>query len=143
MEITGVTREADGSGSDGERRLNKGLPDEEEGHQAAPAAGAVGFAKEDVGAAGFGHGGAEFGPDEAVERGEERAGEPGDEGLRAAHGFDDEGTDDERADADDLNHVEGDGFLEAEAALERFFFGAGGVWGQVGAQIHGFGENNK
>src|SRR5579863_6864801 len=32
MEVTGVTREADGSGSDGERRLDEGLPHEEEGH---------------------------------------------------------------------------------------------------------------
>jgi hypothetical protein len=32
--------------------------------------------------------------------------------------LDDEGTDDEGADADDLDHVERDGFLEAEAALE-------------------------
>jgi len=118
MEIAGVASEADGGGSDGERRLNEGLPDEEERHQASPAAGAVGFAKEDISAAGFGHGGAEFGPDEAVESGEKRAGEPGDEGLGAAHGFDDEGADDERANADDLDHVEGDGFLEAEAALE-------------------------
>ena len=118
MKIACVAREADGGGGDGEWRLNKGLPDEEEGHQASPAAGAVGFAKEDVGAPGFRHGGAEFGPDETIKRGEKRAGEPGDEGLRAAHGFDDEGADDEGADAYDFNHVEGDGFLEAEAALE-------------------------
>ena len=118
MEVSGVTRKSDGSGSNGERRLDESLPDEEERHQASPAAGAVGFAEENVGAARLGHGGAEFGPDEAVERGEESAGEPGNEGLWAAHGFDDEGTDDERADADDLDHVEGDGFLEAEAALE-------------------------
>ncbi len=118
MEISSIAREADGSGSYGERGLDEGLPDEEEGHQASPAAGAVGFAKKHVGAAGFGHGGAEFGPDEAVERGKQRAGQPRDEGLRAAHGFDDQGADDERADADDLDHVQGDGFLEAEAALE-------------------------
>src|ERR1700675_1296381 len=115
MEISGVARKADGSGSDGEGRLAEGLPDEEERHQASPAAGAVGFAKKDVGAAGFGHGGAEFGPDETIESGEERAGKPGDEGLRAAHGFDDEGADNERADADDLDPVQRDGFLEAEA----------------------------
>src|ERR1700739_2900078 len=119
MKIACVAREADGGGSDGERGLDEGLPDEEERHEASPAAGAVGFAKEDVSAAGLGHGGAEFGPDEAVESGEERAGQPGNEGLAAAPGFDDEGADDERADADNFDHVEGDGFLEAEAALER------------------------
>src|SRR5258706_6927839 len=119
MEIASVAREADGGGSDGEWGLDKGLPDEEERHQASPAAGAIGFAEENVGAARFGHGGAEFGPDESVEGGEESAGEPGNEGLWAAHGFDDERTDDEGADADDLDHVEVDGFLEAEAALER------------------------
>src|SRR6267378_4724400 len=118
MEIASVAREADGRGSDGERGLDESLPDEEEGHQTSPAAGTIGFAKEDVSAACFGHGGAEFGPDEAVEGGEESACEPGNEGLWAAHGFDDEGADHERADADDLDHVEGDGFLEAEAALE-------------------------
>src|SRR5208283_159012 len=118
MKISGVACKADGSGGDGERGLDEGLPDEEERHEAAPAAGAVGFAKEDVSAAGFGHGGAEFGPDEAVEGGEKRAGEPGDEGLRAAHGFDDEGADDKGADADDLDHVEGDSFFQAEAAFE-------------------------
>src|ERR1700722_5488336 len=119
MKVSGIAREADGSRSDGERRLDEGLPDKEEGHQASPAAGAVGFAEEDVGAAGFGHGGAEFGPDEAIEGGQERAGKPGNEGLRAAHGFDDQRTDDERADADDLDHVERYGFLEAQAALKR------------------------
>src|SRR6266436_10448696 len=102
MEIASVAREADGGGSDRERSLDEGLPDEEEGHQASPAAGAVGFAEENVGAADFGHGGAEFGPDESVEGGEESAGEPGNEGLWAAHGFDDERTDHERADGDDL-----------------------------------------
>src|SRR5579859_7427909 len=119
MKITSVTRETDGGGSYRKRSLNKSLPDEQEGHQATPAAGAVGFTEEDVGAACLGHGGAEFGPDEAIERGEERAGEPGDEGLRAAHGLDDQGTDDKRTNADDLDHVEGDGFFQAEAALER------------------------
>src|SRR5258708_7744417 len=118
MEIASVAREADGRGSDGERGLDEGLPDEEEGHQASPAAGAIGFAKEDVGAAGFGHGGAEFGPDESVEGGEKSAGEPGNEGLWAAHGFDDKGAEHERSDADHFQHVEGDGFLEPEGAGE-------------------------
>src|SRR5215472_191 len=118
MKITRVTREADGGGSNGKRRLHKGLPDKEEGHEASPAAGAVGFAEKDISAAGLGHGGAEFGPDEAVERGEQRTGQPGDERLRAAHGFNDQRTDHERADAHDFNHVEGNGFLQAEAALE-------------------------
>src|SRR5882724_5421922 len=77
MEISGIARETDGSGSDGERGLDKGLPDEEERHEASPAARAVGFAKEDIGATGFGHGGTEFGPDEAVESGEKSASEPG------------------------------------------------------------------
>src|SRR5580700_9531429 len=58
MKIACVAREADGGGSNGEWCLDECLPDEEEGHEAAPAAGAIGFAKEDVGAAGFGHGGA-------------------------------------------------------------------------------------
>src|SRR5882757_739551 len=118
MEIASVAREADGGGSDREGSLDEGLPDEEEGHQTSPASGAIGFTKEDVSAAGFGHGGAEFGPDESVEGGEESACEPGNEGLWAAHGFDDERTDDKRTDADDLDHVEGDGFFEAEAAFE-------------------------
>jgi len=119
MKVSGITGKADGGGSNRERRLDERLPDEEKGHEAAPAAGTVGFAKENIGAAGFGHGGAELGPDETVECGEKRAGEPGDKGLRPAHGFDDEGADDERADADDFDHVEGDGFFQAEAALER------------------------
>src|SRR5258705_12389420 len=104
MEIASVAREADGGGSDREGSLDKGLPDEEERHEAAPAAGAIGFAEENVGAARFGHGGAEFGPDESVEGGEESAGEPGNEGLWAAKGFDGGGTDDEGADAGDLDH---------------------------------------
>src|SRR5260370_22794481 len=113
MEIASVAREADGRRSDGKRGLDKGLPDEEEGHQASPAAGAIGFAKEDVSAAGFGHGGAEFGPDESVEGGEESAGEPGNEGLRDAHGFDYVGDDHQRADPNGVHRVGGAGFLEA------------------------------
>src|SRR5260221_2442114 len=118
MEISGIARETDGSGSDGERGLDKGLPDEEEGHQTSPAARAVGFAKEDIGAAGLGHGGAEFGPDEAIERGEKRASEPRDEGLRAAHSPDHEGNDDQRDQSEDLDHGKRYGIRHAEAALE-------------------------
>ncbi len=90
VKISGVTCKSDGSGSYGKWRLHEGLPDKEEGHQAAPAAGPVGFSQKNISATGFGHSGAEFGPDEAIESGEERAREPGDERLRSAHGFDDQ-----------------------------------------------------
>ena len=53
-----------------------------------------------------------------VPRAPRLAGEPGDESLRSTHGFDDERTGDERADADDLDHVESDGFLQTQAAFE-------------------------
>ena len=77
------------------------------------------------------------------ERSEKRTTEPSQEALRAAHLADNDGADDKGADTDDLDHVERDGFFQAEAALEGFFFVAGGGWGRVSAQIHRFGENNK
>ena len=55
MEITGVAREADRGRSNGKRSGHKDLPDKQERHHAAPAAGPVGFAQEYVGAACFGH----------------------------------------------------------------------------------------
>ena len=114
----GVILEADGSGRDRQRRLDQRLTDEKEGHETSPFLGAVGFAKKNVGAAGFGHCRAKFRPDERVEGGDEGAGEPGDQRLRPAHGFDDERTRDERADAHNLDHVEGDRFFQAETALQ-------------------------
>ena len=70
VQVSGVARKANGSGSNRKRSLHKSLPDKEERHQTPPAAGAVGFAEEHIGAAGSGHGGTELRPDEAVERGQ-------------------------------------------------------------------------
>src|SRR5271169_6327297 len=71
MEIARITRESDGSGSDRKGSLHERLPDKKEGHQAAPAAGAIGLAQKHVGSASLGHGGAKFGPDEAIESSQE------------------------------------------------------------------------
>ena len=99
------------------------MPDEEERHEAAEAVWPVGFAQKNVGAAGLRHCRAEFGPDAAVDERERGADDPGEDALRAVHGADDEGDDDEWADADHERHVEGGGFEEAEAAFEFFGFG--------------------
>ena len=56
----GIIGEADGGGGDGERRLNQGLPNEQERHEATPFLRTVGFAQEDICAACFGHGSASF-----------------------------------------------------------------------------------
>src|ERR1700676_532575 len=132
MQIACIACEANGSGGNRERRLHKSLPDEQERQQTAPTRRTVGFTQEDVSAAGFGHRCAELGPHEAIECGEKRAGQPGDHSLRTAHGADDQGADDERSDADDLDHIEGDGFFEAETALE-----GGGIGGSGGRHEKG------
>lgn len=93
------------------------MEDEKEGEEAARGAGVDG-AQEAVGATGFGHGGAEFGPDEAVTEGEERAEDPAEHGLRAAHGGEEEGEGDEGADADHVEHVDGHGAGEGKRAGE-------------------------
>ena len=122
-EIYGVVGEAESAGGDTERRLKQRLPDVEEGHQAAEAIGTVGFAQENVAAACLRHGGAEFGPDAAIERREDGADDPREDALRAAHGADDERNDDEGADADHERHIQGGGFDEAQTAFEFFGFG--------------------
>ncbi len=123
IQIRGVLRESDGAGGKAERSLNQRLPDKQKGHQAAHAVGSIRFPKKDVAAAGQGHGGTQLRPYEAVEQGEHGAGGPSKQALRSAHVLDDQGNDDEGSDADHLDHVERDGFFEAEAALERATWG--------------------
>src|SRR5260370_12821757 len=60
VEIRSVLRETDGAGSEAQGSLNQRLPDEQEGHQSAHAAGAVGFAKENVATPGKRHSRAQF-----------------------------------------------------------------------------------
>src|SRR5262249_6634857 len=116
--IAGIFGEANRSRSHGERSVYQGRQNEEERHEAAPFWRAVGLAKKNISTAGFGHSRAELRPNEAIESGEQPASEPGEQRLRTGHGFDDEGTRDERADAHDLDHVQGDGFFQAEAAFQ-------------------------
>jgi len=59
--------------------LEQSLPDEEEGHQAAPAAGAVGFAEEERKCRRPWAWRRQVRTRRSRERGEKRAGEPGDE----------------------------------------------------------------
>ncbi len=123
----GVLGEADASGGDGERGGDGELDDEEEAEEAAEGCAAgllsgcgagVDGPEEVVGASGFGHGGAEFGPGEAVDEGEEGAEDPAEHGLGAAHGAEDEREGDEGADADHVEHVQRDGSAEREGAVE-------------------------
>ncbi len=147
IQIRSVLRESDGAGGKAERGLDERLPHEQEGHQAAHAAGAIRFPQEDVAAAGQGHGRAQLRPYKAIEQGEHGAGGPSKQALRAAHSLDDQGNDDEGADADHFDHVERDGFFEAKSALERATWGAQlrvqltrvGVLGRV----HCAAENSK
>ncbi len=112
-----VLGEADRSAGDGERGGEDELEDEEEGEEAAEGAGIDG-AEEAVGSSGFGHGGAELGPDEAVAEGERGAADPAEHSLGAAHGGEEQGQGDEGADADHVEHVDGDGAAEGEGAGE-------------------------
>src|SRR5690242_13776561 len=130
MEVSSVASKTDGSRSDGKRSLHKSLPNEQERHQTAPAPGAVCFAQKDVGSAGARHGCAQFRPDKGIECSQSRASDPGDKSLRPAHGFDHKRRDDERTDANNLDHVERDSLFEAEAALEAgcLFYGGAPVF---------------
>jgi len=83
-------------------------------------------AEEVIGSSGGGERGAEFGPDHAVAEGEEGAEDPAEHGLRAAHGGEDEREGDEGADADHVEHVEGDCAAERQGAVKlRLRIGGG------------------
>ncbi len=99
-------------------------PHEQERHQ-PPAAVLEGLAQVDVGAAGAGERGAEFGPDQAVGEREQRARDPADDGLRPAEGADHQRDGDERADPAHLAHVDRGGLEEADSAGEAC--GQGGL----------------
>ena len=122
IEPAGVLGETDASAGDGERCGDGELKDEEEGEEPAEGVAAlragVDGAEEVVGASGLGHGGAEFGPGEAVDEGEAGAQDPAEHCLRAAHRAEDERQRDEGADADHVEHVQGDGTAEREGAVE-------------------------
>ena len=112
-----VLREADGPRRHHQRRLDHGLPDEEERDQPAPAR-PVGFAQEDVAPPGLGHGRAELRPDEAVDEGQARPGDPGGHLLRAPHDADDHGQDHEGADAHHVDHVQGHGLDQRQLSAQ-------------------------
>src|SRR5882724_6515368 len=122
--IRGILRDADRAGRDGERRAERDLPDEEEGEELSPARGAIDALEILIGAAGLREGSAEFGPDETVANGEQRAEDPAKHGLRSAHRADDERQGDEGADADHVDHVEDGRVLHRELASE--------LWGDRG-----------
>ena len=74
IEILGVIGETDRGGGDGERGLNQGLPNKEEGHEASPTRGAVSLTQKNVCTSRLRHGRAEFRPDKSIQSGEQRAG---------------------------------------------------------------------
>ena len=83
-------------------------PDEQERHQTTSTV-LERFTQIDVRAARAGHGGAEFGPDEAVGEREDGADDPAEHRFRAADRGDHRGNRDERADAAHLGHVDRSG----------------------------------
>ena len=125
MQILGIVGETDRSRSHRKRRLNQCLPDKKKRHQPPPTLGAVRFTQKNVGAARLRHRGSQFRPHKAIETSEKRSRKPGKKSLRAAHRLDDQRTDNERADPNDLDHVERYGLFEPEAALELRLGAAG------------------
>ncbi len=118
MQVAGVLRKSDGARRDYEWRLNQCLPHDEKRHQAAPPAGTVSFTQKNITAAGAWQRGAQFRPHKSIEKREDRSGGPREQGLRPAHRANHQRTHHEGPDADHVDHVESDGFLEAQAALE-------------------------
>jgi hypothetical protein len=107
---------ADGARGQHQRRLNERLPDVEKRHVAAPLLLAVGQLKEAVRAARLGVGRAQLTPDEAIDGGQGRAHQPGQQEV-GAHKAHDERQGHERPDANHVNHIEGSGLHQAQAAL--------------------------
>jgi hypothetical protein len=104
-DIAQIVGEADRPGRDVERPVQQGLPQEEKGEHVAQAPFAEQTAQIGIGSARMRHGGAQFGPDEAVAQRNEGAQHPADQGLGAAHGGNGQGNGDERTDSDHVEDV--------------------------------------
>ena len=156
MQVAGVLRKADGSRGNHQRRLNQRLPHEEERHQAAPFAGTVSFAQEKRSCRRRAAARRPT-PTRQIHRAERgRLQRPRQQRLRPAHGANHQRAHHEGPDADHVDHVESDGFFEAQSALEsgvvsiwlgrpgklRRFVGAHGGLG-IWRRLHRCAENNK
>lgn len=113
-----VIAEADAGRRHAQRAGEQHLPQKQKGKQAAPALALEGFAKIDIGAAGARHGSAQFGVDQSVAHGENRAQNPAQHRLRAAHVRNDRAQRDERPNADHVEHVGGGGLQQSHASHE-------------------------
>ncbi len=112
-----VLRKADGGAGDRKGAGKEDLEQKKEGEDFAGSAGKDG-AEVGVGSAGYGEGGTEFGPDEAVGEGNEGPEKPTQHGLGTSHGGDEQGQRDKGASADHVEQVERDSTAERNGAVE-------------------------
>ena len=122
--VEGVGEHGDGdeARADFQRAADEELPDEQERHQPAPAAPAVGFEQVEVRSAGAGEHRAEFAPDQAVHEDQAAGDDPAEQGERPRQLAEHERDGDEDARADDHADVERGRVQQAEVPLQ-----AGGV----------------
>ena len=125
-----IARQANGARSNGEWSGEGDLPDKEKRDQLAQFFRSVDFTQIAVRTSRPRHGGSQFRPDQPVTDGKDRAQNPAQHGLWAAHGADDEGNSDERPHADHVDHVQRGGGAEADAADELVV----GLWSLVGCR---------
>ena len=116
-EVTEIVGHPDHAGGHDQRRDQQRRPHEHERHEAAGGV-LVGLAQERVGASGARHGRPELGPDQPVQQRDDRADDPAQDGLRTAHGRDDQRDRDERPDAHHLSHVQRGGREQPQGADE-------------------------
>jgi hypothetical protein len=104
-QVAEVLDEPDHSGRHDQRDEQHDAPDKQERHE-SPGSVLESFAQVDVRPAGSRHRGAQFGPDQSVCHGEDRADQPAKHGLRTTHRCHHGRDGDERSDAAHLRHVD-------------------------------------
>ncbi len=114
--IRRISRQANRTRCNRERRTEGKLPDKKKRHQPAEFAGTVNFAQETIRAPRPRHRRTQFGGDQAVTGGEQRSGNPSEHGLRTAHGAHDQRNGDERPHADHVDHVQRSSAAQPDAA---------------------------
>src|SRR5260370_150798 len=94
------------------------------------------FSQKDIRATCFRHCRAQLGPHKSIQRRQQRTRQPSDQSLRPAHRSNHQGTDHERSDPHDFDHVQRDGFFQSQPALQTGSF-------RLVSDCHGSAENNK
>ena len=102
----GILGKTNATGSDGQWRAERQLPDEKERHQLPQPRRIINRFQISVRAAGSWQRRPEFSPHESITDDEQRPEDPAEHGLRTSHRSDDKGNRDERSDTDHCDHVE-------------------------------------